>query len=181
VGESCEWTTILNSAEENRANFCKILDGKPLFNALYGNYMVTLNELNAVLKVSAQAGQSGGVNKTSVESSAQGYYSDDTSQTAKMSTILVPKFAVAKLPKKAVTSHNFFPPLRTNNMDTEKEPPEQVAPRESSGPPPIVMITTTNLIRLQSNLKNHVKREYEFRNTRNGTRIIKKKWRIIQP
>jgi hypothetical protein len=31
----------VNSAEENRANFCKGLEGKPLFNALYGMYVVT--------------------------------------------------------------------------------------------------------------------------------------------
>jgi hypothetical protein len=34
-------------------------------------YAVTLSEQKAVLKVSAQAGQSGAVNKTSVESTAQ--------------------------------------------------------------------------------------------------------------
>jgi hypothetical protein len=46
--------------------------------------------------------------------------------------------------------------------------PEQEAPRKSGRQPPIV----TNLIRLQSDLKEHVKGEYEFRNTRNGTLII---------
>jgi hypothetical protein len=34
VGESAECTTIVNSAEENRANFCKGLDGRPLFSEL---------------------------------------------------------------------------------------------------------------------------------------------------
>jgi hypothetical protein len=68
-GENSERVTIVNS-KENRANFCKFLDGKPIFSALYGMYTVTLNELKAVLKVSAQAGRSG-VNKTSVESTAQ--------------------------------------------------------------------------------------------------------------
>jgi hypothetical protein len=34
VQESSEWTTIVRSAEENRANFCKILEGKPNFSAL---------------------------------------------------------------------------------------------------------------------------------------------------
>jgi hypothetical protein len=94
VGESFEWTSILKSAEENRANFCKCLDGKPLFTALYSMYAVTLNELKNVLKLSAQAGQSGAVNKTSVESTAQDddfqevnrrkrHMSNNTSQTAK--------------------------------------------------------------------------------------------------
>jgi hypothetical protein len=61
----------VNSAEENRANFCKVLDGKRLFSTLYGTYTVTLKELKAFLKVNAQAGQSGAVNKTSLESTAQ--------------------------------------------------------------------------------------------------------------
>jgi hypothetical protein len=30
VGESSEWTSVVNSAEENRADFCKSLDGKLL-------------------------------------------------------------------------------------------------------------------------------------------------------
>jgi hypothetical protein len=36
------------------------------------------------------------------------------------------------------------------------------------------MTSTTNPIRLQSDLKVNVKGEYEFRNTRNGTRIVTK-------
>jgi hypothetical protein len=41
VGESSEWTSIVNGAEENRAKFCKGLDGKPLFGALYIMYTVS--------------------------------------------------------------------------------------------------------------------------------------------
>jgi hypothetical protein len=44
VGESSKCTSIVSSAE-NTANFCRGLDGKPLFIALYGMYTVTLNEL----------------------------------------------------------------------------------------------------------------------------------------
>jgi hypothetical protein len=54
----------VNNAVENRAEFCKFLDGKPLFSALCGIYTVTLKELKAIPKVNAQAGQSGAVNKT---------------------------------------------------------------------------------------------------------------------
>jgi hypothetical protein len=61
--ESSEWTSIVRSAEENRANFCKILKGKPLYSALYGIYTLTLNELKAVLQVNAQAGQCRAVTK----------------------------------------------------------------------------------------------------------------------
>jgi hypothetical protein len=51
----------VNSAKEHRANFYKILDGKMHLSYLYGMYTVILNELKAVLKLSAQAGQSGAV------------------------------------------------------------------------------------------------------------------------
>jgi hypothetical protein len=119
----------MNRAEENRGNVCKSLNVKPLYSALYGMYTVTQNELKAIMKVSAQAIQSGGVNKTSVQSTAQNgdfrevktrkrSYSDDTSQAAKKSTISAPKSTAVKLPTKAVTTRNFFATLRTNNTET---------------------------------------------------------------
>jgi hypothetical protein len=40
--------------------------------------------------------------------------------------------------------------------------PEQEAPRKPGRPPPTVMTSTTNLSRRQSDLKEHVKGEYEF-------------------
>jgi hypothetical protein len=93
-------------------------------------YMVTLNELKAVLKVNAQAGQSGEENKTSVESVAQDddfwevkrcrrHISNETSQTTKKSPKPVPTSAAVKLPPKAVLTHNFFAPLRTTDMNME--------------------------------------------------------------
>jgi hypothetical protein len=72
-------TPILNSAEENRVKFFKALNGKLLFSTLYDMYAETQNELKATLKVSAPTGQSGAVNVTSVESTAQ----DDDFQEAK--------------------------------------------------------------------------------------------------
>jgi uncharacterized protein with NRDE domain len=47
VGKSVEWTSVVNTAEDNRASYCKSLTGKPLFIALYGTYTVTLIELKA--------------------------------------------------------------------------------------------------------------------------------------
>jgi hypothetical protein len=94
----------------------------------------------------------------------------DTSQSAKSSTKTVPISAAFKLPPKAVSTHNFFAPLSTGmgteTAGTENTLPEQEAPRKSGRPPPIVMTSTTNLIKLQSDLKEHVKGEYEFRNTK---------------
>jgi hypothetical protein len=56
---------------DNRSNFCKALDENRLLRALYGMYAETLNELKAVLKVRAQAGQSDVMNKTSAKATAQ--------------------------------------------------------------------------------------------------------------
>jgi hypothetical protein len=125
VGESSEWATVVNGAEENRPNFYKAVDRKPLFSALYGIYTVTLNEL----KVSAQAGQSGAVNKTSLESRVlddnfqevkrrMRHFSNDTSQTAKKSNKSVPTSTAVKLPPKPVLTRNFFAPLTTTDMGT---------------------------------------------------------------
>jgi hypothetical protein len=57
VGDSSDWASVVDSAEENRANYCKALLGKTLFSALYGTYTVTLNALKAILKASTQPGQ----------------------------------------------------------------------------------------------------------------------------
>jgi hypothetical protein len=56
VGESEEWAAIVSSAEDNCERYCKGLSSKTLFNALYGTYTVTLNELKNVLKARSQAG-----------------------------------------------------------------------------------------------------------------------------
>jgi hypothetical protein len=62
-------------------------------------------------------------------------------------------------------------------MDTETTGaanclPEQEAPKKPGRSPPIVMTFATPLVRIQSDIKKHVKGEYEIQNTRNETRII---------
>jgi hypothetical protein len=90
----------------------------------------------------------------------------------KKSSKPVPSSTAVILPPKAVLTHNFFTPLRTTGAENTLT--EQVAPRKLGRPPPIMMISTTNLIQLQSNLKDHFKREHNFWNTRNGTCIVTK-------
>jgi hypothetical protein len=149
VEEGSEWSTIVNSAEEQRANFCKSVDGKLLFRALCGMYTVTLNELKAV---SAQAKHSVAANKTSSEPTTQDdefrevkrrkrQNSNGNSQSVKKSTKAVPTSAAVKLPPKSVSTRNFFAPLRTPDMDTETTGaentlPEQETPKKSGRPPP---------------------------------------------
>jgi hypothetical protein len=78
-----------------------------------------------------------------------------------------------------VTTKNFFAPFRTLNVDTdasgtESSETEEPVPRKSSRPPPIVLTSTINLIQLQKQLKGIAKQQFEFRSTRNGTRITTK-------
>jgi hypothetical protein len=58
VGESEQWSSIVNMGEEYRQNICKVLNGKNRLSTLYGTYTVALHELKAVLKPSTPAGHS---------------------------------------------------------------------------------------------------------------------------
>jgi hypothetical protein len=51
---------------------------------------------------------------------------------------------------------------------------QQQSPRKSGRPPPIVLTSTTNLIQLQRKFTKITTGNFEFRNTRNGTRIVTK-------
>jgi hypothetical protein len=148
-------------------------------------YIVTLEELKVILKVNAQAGQSGTVNKTSLESTTQderdarGISLMIPERQARSRPKSVPIPTAVKQPPKAVPTHNFFAPLRINDMDTETTGTENTltgagGSQKIKYAPPIVTTSTANLIRLQSDLTEHVKGEYEFRNRQNGTHIITK-------
>jgi hypothetical protein len=76
-----------------------------------------------------------------------------------------------------VTKRNFFAPLRTTNMDTDSSgsetiPQEEAVPSKTSRSPPIILTSATNMIQLQKQLNNVVKEDFEFRSTRNRTRVI---------
>jgi hypothetical protein len=180
VGEISEWTSIVNSSEENRANFCKTRDEKPLFCSLYGMYRVILNELMAVINVSSHKEQSSAVNKTSVESTVQ---DDDvwevkrfkkricnyTSQTAKKSTS--PNIRSCQAASESSVNSQISSHL-SELLTWTRRLLEQDTLRKSGRPPSIMMTSTTILIRLQGALNEQVKGEHKFRNTRKGTRII---------
>jgi hypothetical protein len=55
VSDSDQRSSIVNTAEDNRQNFCKALGGKTLYSALYGTYTVALQELKALLNASTTA------------------------------------------------------------------------------------------------------------------------------
>jgi hypothetical protein len=59
----------------------------------------------------------------------------------------------------------------TNNQ-TDDEQQQQPPNCQRGRPPPIILTSTVNLMQLQRQLKGIVKGSFEFRNTRNGTRIV---------
>jgi hypothetical protein len=59
-------------------------------------------------------------------------------------------------------------------MDTEAIPHEEAVPGKADRPPPIVLTSPANMFHLQKQLKGVVLDNFEFRSTKNGTRIIKK-------
>jgi hypothetical protein len=88
-------------------------------------------------------------------------------------------------PKGEVPRKNFFAPLRTAEMDAEStfvegisETPNSETQQPSSSkagrPPTIVLTTATNLMQLQKRIRDIVTGNFEFRNTRSGTRIVTK-------
>jgi hypothetical protein len=85
-------------------------------------------------------------------------------------------------PQIKLLTWNFFALLRTNmELEDSKEKSnnrtdgEQHEPTNQAGrPPPTNLTSATNLIQLQKQLKGIVKGSFEFRSTRNGTRIVPK-------
>jgi hypothetical protein len=180
VGDSDQWSSIVNTAEENQLNPCKALTGKILFSALYGTYTVTLKELRALLKASSSAGQT--VTTKCAAHREDGFKevrrrkrnsSNETAPTTKKAVS-----AAEVTPQTEVPTRNFFAPLRapmdTESAGAETTVNEETVPGKTGRPPPIILTSQTNLSQLQKQLKNVVKGDFEFRSTRNGTRVVTK-------
>jgi hypothetical protein len=166
VGESPEWATIVEAAEENAATFCQALSGKPRFSALHGLYTVTLGELKALLKNSAgQKGQqTNPAGPTTPDDGFQEVRRRKRQSSGEAEHATKKPVTTAPAPPKEAPTRNFFAPLRTE-MDTETSQAEattaaESAPQKTCRPPPIILTSTTNLIQLQKQLKNVVKDDF---------------------
>jgi hypothetical protein len=81
-------------------------------------------------------------------------------------------------------TRKFFAPLRTADMEVEHTEDnsdrtdgdhQQQSPSTQRGrPPPTILTSAINLIEFQKKLKGFVKDSFEFRTTRNGTRVVTK-------
>jgi hypothetical protein len=81
-------------------------------------------------------------------------------------------------PQNEVRTRNFFVPLRapmdTDSADAKATLNEETVPGKTGRSPPIILTSQANLIQLQKQLKNVVKGNFEFRSTRNGTKVVTK-------
>jgi hypothetical protein len=142
VGESAEWTAIVNTAEENRASYCKALSGSVLFSALHGAYTVALKDLKSLLKSSNPAGNTA----TGTESAKptqedcfkevrrrKRHSTNEAAPTSKKPA------AEATTKKQEVATRNFFAPLRatmdTDTSGAEATTVEEAVPGKTSRPP----------------------------------------------
>jgi hypothetical protein len=172
VGESAEWAAIVTAAEGNGADYCTGLHGKPLFSALYSTYTVTLQELKAVLKARSLAYESN-LPKTTGQQTTQkddsqevqkrkSSATEETTGTSKKAAVQTKLSTALNIPPKQVIPRNFFVPLRTADMHTDPSGTEitlneEAVPGKTGRPHPIILTSTTNLIRLQKQLKIVVK------------------------
>jgi hypothetical protein len=62
--------------------------------------------------------------------------------------------------------------MDTDTTTTESTATEEAVTNKTSRPPPIILTSATNLIKLQKQLKGFVTENFEFRSTRNGTRVV---------
>jgi hypothetical protein len=62
--------------------------------------------------------------------------------------------------------------MDTDASKTEAISNEDADPGETGRTHPIILTSTADMIQLQKHLKNFVKEMFEFRSTRNGTRVI---------
>jgi hypothetical protein len=160
-----EWAATFSSAEDNCKSYYKAI-----FSSLNGTYTVTLNELKNSLKASSHAAQTKQEYGLKAIRSRKRHLTVEATYTPKK----------AALPTSTVARKNCYPPpLRPTNMDTdvpvtESKSTEAEATGKSGRPPPIILTSATNLIQLQKQLKGMAKQSSEFRNTRNGTRVVTK-------
>jgi hypothetical protein len=88
-----------------------------------------------------------------------------------------------------VPVRNFFTQLRTqidieDNSEvkcTGTDEVQQDPANQAGRPPPIILTSTNNLLQLQKKIRGLVKGNFDFRNTRQGTRVVIGKLRTFQP
>jgi hypothetical protein len=161
--------------------------GKPLYSALHGVYSEVLADFKVVLQQSASKVHLQPSNELAAQEEfrEQRRRKRNPSEEAAKKQKTMPTTGIKDprpRPQQDVVTRNDFAPLRTTEIECEgstKEvadnPEDELQQRpasQMSRPPPIVLTSEENLIRLQKKLKSLCKDSFEFRSTRNGTRVV---------
>jgi hypothetical protein len=168
-GNGAVWNKLIAKSEAERTVLCKHLDGKALFTAMLRLYATIHREMRESLLLEQK--------EPAEEFREQRRRKRNPSEEQKKKPKPSPSPRDPRIKSQGqVLTKNFFAPLRTPGMDVEEttKPEEQQPSNKSGRPPPIVLTSTTNLMQLQRKVKDIVTGNFEFRNIRNGTRIVTK-------
>jgi hypothetical protein len=177
-GNSVVWKDLITRAEAERVVLCKHLDGKSLFTAMLRPYAALHRELRDSILPAQQKLTEGFREQRRRERNPP----DKQAKKSKTNVQTPGSKDSKQQPQGEVTTKNFFAPLRRTEMENESTLTEGTSDEQSrepssskaGRPPPIMLTSAVKQIQLQRNVRNIVKGDFEFRNTRNGTRIITK-------
>jgi hypothetical protein len=190
AGESPKWALIVHNMGGSRG-LRQLLKVKQLYSALYGVYIEVLHDLTAVLKDSAAKGETTKITITAPPSIKE-FHEQRRLKRKPTKPTIVPRSLTTSITgvndlqlqsKSQVPTRNFFAPLRSTEMgadhgddadDTTERQLYQAPYSQTGRPLPIVLISEIKPIQLQRQMKGFLKGNVEFRNSRNGTRIVMK-------
>jgi hypothetical protein len=173
-------------AEVDRSSLCGHLNGRAVFTGLVHLYSTTHTELvESVLAVRRDTQQSDAYEGFKEQRQRKRrYFEDQAKQTKRASMPTAGATAQRTQSQLELPTRNIFAPLRTADMEVEHTEDisdwtdgdhQQQSPSSQRGrPPPIILTSAINVIKLQKQLSGLVKDNFEFRNTRNGTRFVTK-------
>jgi hypothetical protein len=171
-GNSPTWKKLTAQAESERAVLCKHLDGKPMLTGMRRLYAATFRQMaeSTVPEATEQATEK--ADEFREQRRRKRVPSGDNSQA------LQAKKSSNKAPPQ-VQTRNFYAPLKSAMEVEERQGNSSTdagdkAPSQAGRPPPIFLTATTNRLQLQKKLRAFVKGSFDFRNTRNRTRIVTK-------
>jgi hypothetical protein len=167
---------LVAKAEAERTPLSKHLDGKALFTGILRLYAAIHREMNETLQ-SEQVEL-----PTEFRKQKRRICNPSDKQGSLTSNTVVTGCGVSDSriqPQAGLPTINFFAPLRTEmELEGTKEKnnhgERQGTTNQAGRPPPIILTSATNLLQLQKSIKGIVKGSFEFRNTKNRTRVLTK-------
>jgi hypothetical protein len=175
-GNGMVWKEMTARAEAERTVLCKHLDGKALFTGMLHLYAAIHREMHDSL----QPEQEESTEEFREQRRQKRNPSDEDATVPKKTAVTSGIVGDPRIRWQVeLPTRNFSAPLSTEmEIEDNKEEfnnREQEEPTNQVGSaPPIILTSGTNLIQLQKHLRGIVKGRFEFRSTKNGTRVVTK-------